>query len=179
MTAAGRLAKLVLGVVVAASGTYVLVYVGRWEWNRAILAGVFFLAAEVAGAAVILVDRLNRIERRMDRAVGDVARPPDVAPPPALARIMETAPPPSDPFAWLRPRSDQLGVFVPILMGVGVVASALAWLVERVARMTAGSAMERGLAERLRVLAWPDRALGTPEADVRSLLAGPGTISSR
>lgn len=163
----GRLARLFLGVVLVASGAYVFVYLGRWEWNRAILAGIFFLAAEVAIAAAIVLDRVKRMERR----VGGSARPE--GPPPALERIRETAPPPSDPFAWLHPRSDQLGVFVPILMGVGVVASGLAWLVERVARVTAGPALERGLAEHLRVLAWPDRPLGEPDVDVRALLAGP------
>ena len=168
---AGRLAKAFLGVVLAGAGAYVFIYLARWEWNRALLAGIFFLAAEVAMAAAILLERMRRMERRL----GTAGR--EDTPPPALARIRETAPPPSDPFAWLRPRSDQLGVFVPILMGVGVVASGLAWLVERLARATAGPALERGLAEQLRVLAWPTRPLGEPDVDVRSLLAGPAPLA--
>lgn len=168
---AGRLAKLVLGAVLAASGTYLFVYLARWEWNRSLLAGIFFLAAEVAMAAAIVLERMKRMERRV---LGTARHPgPYPDPPPALQRIRETAPSPSDPFAWLRPRSDQFGVFVPILMGVGVVASGLAWIVERLARATARPAMERGLADHLRVLAWPERPLTEPDRDVRSLLIGP------
>jgi hypothetical protein len=169
----GRLAKLFLGVVLAATGTYVFVYLGRWEWNRAVLSGIFFLAAEVAMATALVLDRMKKMERRL----ASTARTREEGPPPALARIQETAPPPADPFAWLRPRSDQFGVFVPILMGFGVVASGLAWVVERLARATAGPVLERGLAERLRVLAWPDAPLAQPASDVRSLLTGPRPVS--
>jgi hypothetical protein len=171
---AGRLAKIVLGLVLVASGAYILIYLGRWEWNRSLLAGIFFLAAEVAMATAIVLQRMRGMERRIGQGVVRARAEAAVeGPPPALARIQETAPPPSDPFAWLRPRSDQFGVFVPILMGVGVVASGLAWLVERLARATARPALERGLAEHLRVLAWPERRLDQPDVDVRSLLAGP------
>lgn len=172
---AGRLAKTLLVGVLAGSGIYVFVYLGRWEWNRALLAGIFFLAAEVAMAATILLGRLKGMERRL--GAGAARTSGENGPPPALARIRETAPPPSDPFAWLRPRSDQFGVFVPILMGVGVVASGLAWLVERFARVTAGPVLERGLAEHLRVLAWPDRPLDRPDTDIRSLLTGPVRVT--
>ena len=171
---AGRLAKIFLIGVLVASGVYVFVYLGRWEWNRALLAGVFFVAAEVAMAATVVLGRMRGMERRLGTAT---RAGHDLGPPPALARIRETAPPPRDPFAWLRPRSDQFGVFVPILMGVGVVASGLAWVVERLARSTAGPAMERGLAEHLRVLAWPERPLDQPDTDVRSLLTGPVRIA--
>ena len=34
--------------VAAISGTYLVVYLYRWEWNRAVISGVFFLAAEIA-----------------------------------------------------------------------------------------------------------------------------------
>jgi hypothetical protein len=171
---AGRLSKVFLGVVLAASGAYVLIYLGRWEWNRSLLAGIFFLAAEVAMATAIVLQRMRSMERSIGQGIARARAEAAVAgPPPALARIQETAPPPSDPFAWLRPRSDQFGVVGPILMGVGVVASGLAWLVERLARATARPALERGLAEHLRVLAWPDRPLDQPDVDVRSLLAGP------
>jgi hypothetical protein len=165
---AGRLAKLFMGVVLAATGTYVFIYLWRWEWNRALLAGVLFIAAEVAMATTLVLDRLRRLERRFDSP--DRPRTVD---PQTLARIQDSAPPPHEPFAWLRPQQDRFGVFVPILMGVGVVASALAWVVERLARATAGPAMERGLASRLAVLAWPDTPLIGADHDARSLLAGP------
>ena len=49
--------RLLLVGVLVASGGYVLVYLYRWEWNRALMAGVFFLAAEIAlvGAALALM----------------------------------------------------------------------------------------------------------------------------
>jgi hypothetical protein len=162
-----RLTNVFLGVVLTSTGTYVFVYLGRWEWNRALLAAVIFLAAEVALAAVLLLERLQRLEGRLEQ------RPPSTSQ--VLPRLREAAPPPSEPFAWLRPRSDELGVFVPILMGVGVVASALAW----VARATAGPALERGLADRLRVLAWPERPLTEPEPDASELLRGPSGARAR
>ena len=171
---ARRLAKLVMGVVLAATGSYVFVYLWRWEWNRALLAGTLFIAAEVAMVAVVVMERLRRLEQRIDqrpagRSRGLVRPEPD----PTLERIRQAAPAARQPFAWLRPHQDQFGVFVPILMGVGVVASALAWVVERLARATAGPALERGLAGRLQVLAWPDRPLDQPEHAGPLLLAEP------
>ncbi|MFN2503935.1 MAG: hypothetical protein ABR540_06860 [Acidimicrobiales bacterium] len=163
---AGRMAKLVMAVVLFATGTYVFIYLWRWEWNRALLAGVMFIAAEVAMATVMVLERLGRIDRRLREA-------PSAA---ALNRLQETAPDPHHPFAWLQPRQDRFGVFVPILMGVGVVASALAWVVERLARATARPALERGLAVRLQPLAWPDLPLDQSEQDVRSLLGGPQAL---
>ncbi len=50
-------------------------------------------------------------------------------------------------------------MFVPVLLGAGVVLSALAWVVERLARVTAGAALERGLAVRLAVLSLPPEPL--------------------
>jgi len=158
---ANRLPSLLAVIVLVASGLYFFVYLWRWEWNRAVVAGVLFLAAEVGLATVVVLNRIGRL--------GEQARPE------TLNRIRETAPPPRDHFAWLRPR-DELGVFVPVLMGVGAVASVLAWVVERLARATAGPALERGLAGRLAAISWPGAGLKgspSPEADPLSLLAGP------
>jgi hypothetical protein len=158
---ANRLPSLLAVVVLLASGLYFFVYLWRWEWNRAVVAGVLFLAAEVGLATVVVLNRL--------RGLGEQARPE------TLSRIRETAPPPRDHFAWLRPRGE-LGVFVPVLMGVGAVASVLAWVVERLARATAGPALERGLAGRLTAISWPVAGLqagARAGADPLSLLRGP------
>jgi hypothetical protein len=144
----GRVGKLALGLVLAATGTYVFVYLWRWEWNRALLAAALFIAAEVALATVTVLERLGRIERRLSE--GERQR---------LARVKESAPPAREPFAWLRPQADHFDVFVPILLGVGVVVSALAWVVERLARVTAGPVLERRLAARLGTLSWPETPL--------------------
>ena len=139
-----RISGILGGAVLASTAVYFFVYLWRWEWNRALIAGMLFIATEVAVAAGVVLNRLNSLEDRL------------TAPDPAvLARIRESAPPTRDHFEWLSPKSGQLGVFVPVLIGMGVVASGLAWLVERLARVTAGPVLERGLAARLGPLAWP------------------------
>ncbi len=150
----GRIAKLLGGVVMASTALYFFVYLWRWEWNRALIAGVLFVATEVAMASATVLNRLHGLSEKLGTT-------PD---PGVLARIRESAPPPHDHFEWLSPKSGQMGVFVPVLIGMGVVASGLAWLVERLARATAGPVMERGLAARLGPLAWPAGGL-VPEAE--------------
>ena len=149
----GRIAKLLGGVIMATTALYFFVYLWRWEWNRALIAGVLFVATEVAMASATVLNRLQGLSEKLAT--------PDPA---VLARIRESAPPPRDHFEWLSPKSGRMGVFVPVLIGMGVVASGLAWLVERLARATAGPVMERGLAARLGPLAWPAGGL-VPEAE--------------
>ncbi|HEV2757497.1 MAG TPA: hypothetical protein VG318_17170 [Actinomycetota bacterium] len=141
---AKRLAYAVMTVVLAASGTYMFVYLYRWEWNRTLIAGIFFVAAEIGLVGAAILERLKKMESRMTAT----------AEPPALAAIQETAPEPKAGFKWLT-RTDGMGVFVPVLMGAGFVVSGIAWLVERFAHATARPAMERGLAWRLVPLSLP------------------------
>jgi len=155
------MASLLGAVVLVASGLYFFVYLWRWEWNRAVIAGLLFVAAEVGLATGLVLGRLRRL---------GAAAAPEV-----VARIRETAPPPRDHFEWLKPKGE-MGVFVPVLIGVGAVASALAWAVERVARITAGPVLEQGLPGRMAPLSWPAAGLaGRPErdADPLALLTGP------
>lgn len=160
---AGRIARVLGGSVLVSTALYFFVYLWRWEWNRALIAGLLFVATEVAMATATV---LNRV-----RSLGDRLTSPDPA---VLARIQESAPPPRDHFEWLSPRSGRLGVFVPVLIGMGVVASGLAWLVERLARSTTGPALERGLAARLVPLAWPKAGLlPTQENDPLAILDRP------
>ena len=161
---AGRIAAVLGVTVLVATGLYFFVYLWRWEWNRALIAGILFVATEVAVASATVLNRLHRLGERLTS--------PDPA---VLARIRESAPPPRDHFEWLSPKSGRMGVFVPVLIGMGVVASGLAWLVERLARATAGPALERGLAARLAPLAWPKDGLLPPrEDDALTLLERPG-----
>lgn len=165
----GRIASLFGVAVLAAAGFYFFVYLWRWEWNRALIAGVIFVAAEVAMLGVAVLERLHRlgerIEGRLDRQVDGRV----------LGRIHESAPPPHDHFEWLSGTGGHTSVFVPVLMGMGVVMSAAAWLVERLARATAAPAMERGLAARLGPLAWPAGGLLVPATaeDASELLDRP------
>ena len=160
---AGRIARVIGGSVLVSTAVYFFVYLWRWECNRALIAGLLFVATEVAMATATVLDRV--------RGLGDRLTSPDPA---VLARIHESAPPPRDHFEWLSPRSGRMGVFVPVLIGMGVVASGLAWLVERLARSTAGPALERGLAARLGPLAWPKAGLlPTHDDDPLGILDGP------
>lgn len=166
---ARRVALLAAIVTMGAAGWYVFLYLTRWEWNRAVVAGVIFLAAEVALVGSLVLDRLARIQsvlptegpitsRRPSRPPSepDDRREPD---PRVLARLNGSAPQPREPFAWLSRAPDRLSVFVPILLGAGVLLSGLAWIVERLARFTAGPTIERVLARRLETLALPPGGL--------------------
>ena len=154
----------------AACAAYTIVYLYRWEWHRAIVAGLFLVVAEVALAAAAILQRVGALERRLSEALA-AGRPapagpsplppaPVVTSPAVLERLRDAAPAPRPPFAWLAP--DRLGVFLPILLGAGVLASALAWAVESVARATARPALERRLAWRLTAFALPAGGLLGP-----------------
>jgi hypothetical protein len=171
---ARRLGLLATLVTMGGAGWYVFVYLYRWEWNRALISGVIFLAAEIGLIGTLALGRLARIERRLDE--GDVPASPWVSsvsarsarspvssralrrvdPDPAvLARLRESAPPPREPFAWLTKRPQEVSVFVPVLLGAGAVLSGLAWVVERLGRRLTGPAQENSLARRLHAIALP------------------------
>lgn len=159
---------LVIGVL-AASGAYALIYLFRWEWHRAIITALFFVAAEVALGIAVLLRRLARLEDRLDALADGVERGRAVdldVDPAVLARIREAAPPPRSPFGWLDPTDAKLGVFLPFLLGVGAVASGLAWGIEQLARRTTMPALEHRLAQRLAPLAVPAGGLLGPEPQV-------------
>jgi hypothetical protein len=142
-----------IGVVaLIAAGFYVFVYLYRWEWNRAIMAGVLFIAAEIGLVAALILDRMKKMEERIKE---HGMRRPDLA---TLQDIEASAPEPRRHFAWLTDQ-DKVGVFVPVLMGAGVVISGIAWCVERFAASTARPMLERRLATRLSPLALPEGGL--------------------
>ena len=119
----GRLARalgrLLNVVVLAFSGVYLLLYLYRWEWSRAVVSGLFFVAALSVLLAGVVMNRLDRLERRLLRMLPD-ERP--ISP-------RET---PDAPFPWLQPPEGTF-VFVPVLMGTGVLLTALAHIVQRLA----------------------------------------------
>ncbi len=144
-------------IALGSSGTYVFVYLFRWEWNRAFMAGIIFIAAEIGIAAVVLLERIKAIEKAIEHQ----------DPASTAEHIRETAPPSPDRFQWLK-RSD-VGVFIPFLLGAGVLASGIAWAVERVAGATIRPAGERKLALRLAPIALPAGGF---------VGEGPGTIAT-
>ncbi|HKY78281.1 MAG TPA: hypothetical protein VJS45_19250 [Acidimicrobiia bacterium] len=141
----------------AATAVYTIVYLYRWEWHRALVAAVFLVVAEVALATVAILRRLSALDHRLD-TLSAAPPPPDTVD--VLSRVRESAPPPRPVFAWLTPQGTN--VFLPILLGAGVLASAAAWVVETLARATARPVLERRLATRLGALALPGGGLLQP-----------------
>ncbi len=150
---AKRVAYIVSGLVIASSGAYLFVYLYRWEWNRALIAGVIFVAAEIALAAMMILEKIKKLEDKLDNRTAFSEN---------LEALQETAPPPRARFKWLAGGDGDLHVFIPVLMGAGMVFSALAWVVERFARATAKPALEHGLAIRLQPLALPEGGFLSP-----------------
>ncbi|MGH9209376.1 MAG: hypothetical protein ACRD2C_01695 [Acidimicrobiales bacterium] len=182
---AQRVAVGTAAVTMAASGWYVVAYLGRWEWNRAIVAGVIFVAAEVGLLGVLLLDRLSRLHHRLDafdderraRAQAHARRPAAARSGDdslLLVRVHEAAPTPRKPFSWLDDTSQRTSVFVPVLLGAGVLLSGAAWAVERIGRLTAGPSLERSLVHRLDALALPPGGLLGDESSDPFAPSGPG-----
>ncbi|MBN2622650.1 MAG: hypothetical protein JXA83_04745 [Acidimicrobiales bacterium] len=166
-----RLIRTLLGAAtLAASGAYTFVYLYRWEWNRALMSAAIFIAAEVAVMGSLLSHRLKVLNQRLDAR--EAAPPAPAEHTTRLERIRTSAPPARAPFAWLT-RPDQMNVFVPVLMGAGVLLSGVAWVVERLARATVSPVAERGLASQLDGLALPAQGFATAESAPLDLLRGP------
>lgn len=142
-------------VVLTATGLYTIVYVYRWEWNRALFTGVLFLIIEVALATVLVLSRLRRIE---DTLHDDRQRAPS-------GRIRETRPD-HQHFAWLERATNRPSVFVTVLLGAGVVLSMGTWLIDRIASRTSVPALERDLARRLEAVAFPTEPLVPDDAEL-------------
>ncbi|WP_327730246.1 hypothetical protein OG250_33485 [Streptomyces sp. NBC_00487] len=151
-----RLVYLFGGAAAVGAAVYFVVYLYRWQWQRAILSGVLLLIVGVLLLGIVLLGRLARIEERIresDRRHED-----------ALARLRQSHPRErGDRFRWLEDPASRTYVFVPVLMVTGVVLSVIAWLVQRIASVTARPTAERRLAGRLAALTAPDPA---PDADL-------------
>jgi hypothetical protein len=126
---------------------YMIVSLNRWEWNRALFFGLIVLIAEVALATGLVLRRLARLEYRsgVDPAVANALR--------------ETRPPTPDRFAWLRDSTRQTSVFITFLVGGGVILSAAAWMVDRIASKTSSPVGEQKLARQLSTISYPSGGL--------------------
>jgi hypothetical protein len=80
---------------------------------------------------------------------------------PAIAQILrENRPPSPDRFAWMREPGQELNVFITFIVGGGVLLSAIAWLVDRVASKTSASpAGEQRLVRQLEAISYPSGGL--------------------
>ncbi|MFD0852449.1 hypothetical protein ACFQ07_09460, partial [Actinomadura adrarensis] len=139
-----------LGVMVLATGGYTVVYLARWEWQRSLMAGELLLVCLIVLLAVAGAHRLQAMERRLtellerrDRSAGHSlgSSEPSVT---AEAGTTEagtaeagtaeagTAEERAPRFRWLEADSHSYKVFIPVLLGAGIIVSGLAALVERV-----------------------------------------------
>ncbi|MFF4243558.1 hypothetical protein ACFYY2_03680 [Streptomyces sp. NPDC001822] len=158
------------------AGYYTVLYLTRWEWQRALISAMLFLITEVLMATILLLTRFARLESRMDQAF---ARMEDVR-----NRLEQTRAPARGRFAWLDPAeldgTQRTFVFVPVLMVAGAALSGLATLLQKIAGASAGRGAERRLAGRLTALTVPavgdadsleDHPAVTPVRPVRRALA--------
>lgn len=149
ITRAARLvgAVLSLGVFVW-SGSYFVVYLGRWEWNRAIVSGLVALALLTVLCTSVVLRRLAALDQRLDQRLVAASRGGrGVAPTgsdPARALIGDAnLAAAQHRFEWLRPDGRTTGVFIPVLLGTGMILSLLAYAVERLAGWFAGDTLDR------------------------------------
>ena len=124
--------RLMLTVLTGASGFYLAYYLFRWEWVRAQIAGIVFIAALIITATMIILARLDRLERAV---AGRAAAPTrdTSAPPPGRGLPADPAEP-RPHFPWLAELTDlsRTNVFIPALFAAGLVVSIVAGIVERV-----------------------------------------------
>jgi hypothetical protein len=142
-----KLSWLVGTIALIASGAYLFVYIYRWEWHRALLVGILFLATLVRLCTALVLRRLGTSTGRSGAERQRV--------PPTL-ELLRAAPVESKPFRWLAPDSlDRTHIFIPVLLGGGFVVSGIAWLIERVAGSAARAGVEEQLASDLVAIAVP------------------------
>ncbi len=125
-------------ITLIGSGAYFFVYLYRWEWNRTLTSGAIFIAVEVMLVGVTLWQRIGPLAAAAQASPERRRR--------IEARLREAPPQRTAVFDWLRPDGSSAPVFIPILMGAGLLLSGLAWVVERLARVTAGSVADPGVA---------------------------------
>jgi len=177
-----RLAIIIALLSMIATGIYVFVYLYRWEWNRALIAGVLFLAAEGGLTTILILGRLQRLENAQAtsfaHSAGARSRMPGYGS--EQARLLQVIQEVSSPaqrahFAWLNQvqkttDDNRTGVFIPVLIGAGLVFSTVAWIIEKIARMTANPTLEKGLAARLSRLSLPEDGFLDPNPSTDILL---------
>jgi hypothetical protein len=130
-------------VILAVSSIYVVIDLARWEWNRAVISALVMIAALIVLVAMILFRQLHRIEQRMDA----LERSSTVNTLGALRSANDAAA--GRHFRWLERPPDRLGVFIPVLLGAGVLMSLVAYLIERIAGLFAAATLDPRTASRL------------------------------
>lgn len=143
---------LALTAVMLVAGGHTVYYLLEWEWVRAQIAGIAFVAALVVSATLLLLTRLRALEKRLDVLV-QAGTTAGAAGPAGSAVTLAPAsadPEPRPDFAWLSPSGSWSGlalpllalvalrdptpaVFIPVFLATGVAVSVVASGVERLA----------------------------------------------
>lgn len=126
-------------VILAVSGIYVVVDLARWEWNRALISALVFVAALVVVVSMSILRQLRRLEERVVTLAEQRQESGGVAGTLRAANAESS----SRRFHWLEQPPDRLGVFIPVLLGAGVVMSFVAYVIERVAGAFASATIDR------------------------------------
>lgn len=171
-----RIAWITGAIGLLGSLGYVFSYVVRWQWNRALFAAAAAIALLVTLGTAAVLRKLGQLEAHMDAESDRLRRDP-------VLDDLEATRPKRDHFAWLRERTTTTNVFITVLLGGGVVVSAIAWIIGKLAEGTATPAAERRLAGRLGPLRFPPDGL-QPDTDAQFdpatlLLRRPTTRSRR
>jgi hypothetical protein len=169
------LGRFVLLCITVLSGGYTVYYLYQWQWVRAQITGIAFVATLVIGATILVLARTDRLARDINRRLDTLE---------SQQRARQDIPRQDGPsgradgshhdFPWLSssfapPRRQQLlplllagipvpaldspraGVFIPVLLGAGLAVSIIAGLIERVAARTGVAQPAFGTGERFRV----------------------------
>ncbi|MFD9905047.1 hypothetical protein [Streptomyces sp. NPDC059063] len=162
------------GLTAAAAASYSVVYLTRWEWQRALICGVLLLVVEGLLVCTVLLSRLGRLERRI---ADSSLRTEEV-----WRRLQESRADDGVRFRWLEPHgsggTQHTYVFVPVLMAAGALLSGIAWVVQKISAATARPGAERRLAGRLARLAAPSDELRgrAPELEDQEAVPRPRAV---
>jgi hypothetical protein len=148
----------VLVTTMIGAGGHTFYYLYYWQWQRAQIAGTLFVATLVIGATSLLLSRVRQLEREISRrlteASDDLAATAISGTPVPTTTGSDGAAPVS--FPWLAPEFSpsryqalvpamlaaalaattprpDVAVFIPVLLGAGLLVSFVAGLAERTA----------------------------------------------
>ncbi|MGI5452307.1 hypothetical protein ACQEWB_03795 [Streptomyces sp. CA-249302] len=175
------------GLSAVYAGYYMVLYLTRWEWQRAMMSGVLLLVVEVFLATIVLLTRFSRLEQRMEQSDARVEE--------VRQRLEQTRGPHPNRFRWMDSvdmqelsGTQRTFVFVPVLMAAGAALSGIAMVIQKLAGATARPGVERRLAGRLAALTAPplgprvgrtalESRPAVPTARSRRTLAGVGAAA--
>lgn len=151
--------KLLAGLIGAAallgSGGYLMVYMIRWQWNRALFSGMAFIIVLVIMGFAVLISRVSSLREQIEQLKDPGPSRPD----PILLQELRRTRPRRDHFGWLREQTQQTNVFITALLGGGALISGIAWLVGRIAEQTTTPRAEETLAGQLSAIRYPPRGI--------------------